>query len=158
MSTLARRDRGAELTSRFNTMERVFEEWMRLMPMRRPFGMAWDWPGEDLIRVDEYRDGDTQVIRADLPGIDPKKDVELTFGDGMLTIKAERRVEEKTEDKGYLRHELHYGSLRRTLPLPEGVVESDITAHYKDGILEIRVPIPEPKTESKPTKIAITKS
>jgi HSP20 family protein len=156
MSSLIRRDRGSDLASRFSRMDRLFEEWMRSLPMRRPFGLGWDWPGEDLIRVDEYREGDTEVIRAELPGIDPEKDVELTVGEGMLRISAERRVEEKTEDLGYVRHELRYGSMRRTLPLPEGVSESDVSATYKDGILEVRVKVPE-RTETAPTKIAIKK-
>jgi HSP20 family protein len=156
MSSLIKRQRGTELATRFNRMDRLFEEWMRSLPMRRPFGLGWDWPGEDLIRVDEYRDGDTEVIRAELPGIDPEKDVKLTVSDGMLRISAERRVEEKTEDKGYLRHELRYGSMTRTLPLPDGVAESDISATYKDGILEIRVPVPE-RTETEPKKIDITR-
>lgn len=156
MSTLMRRDKGDDVTNRFNRMDRIAEEWMRSLPMRRPFGLGWDWPGEDLIRVDEYRDGDTQVIRAELPDIDPEKDIELTVADGVLRINAERRVEDKTEDKGYTRHELRYGSLTRTLPLPDGVAESDISATYKDGILEIRVPVPERPTETGPTKIPVT--
>ena len=156
MSSLMRRDRG-DVTSRFNRMDRIFDEWMRSLPMRRPFGFTWDWPGEDLIRVDEYRDGDTEVIRAELPGIDPEKDVDLTVADGMLRISADRRIEDRTEDKGYLRHELRYGSMSRTLPLPEGVAESDITATYKDGILEIRVPVPE-QARSEPTKIQVKKA
>jgi HSP20 family protein len=156
MSSLIRRDRGSDVTSRFSRMDRLFDEWMRSLPMRRPFGLGWDWPGEDLIRVDEYREGDTEVIRAELPGIDPEKDVELTVGEGMLRISAERRVEEKTEDIGYLRHELRYGSMSRTLPLPEGVSESDISATYKDGILEVRVKVPE-RARTAPSKIAIKK-
>jgi HSP20 family protein len=156
MSSLIRRDRGSDISSRFSRMDRLFDEWMRSLPMRRPFGFGWDWPGEDLIRIDEYREGDTEVIRAELPGIDPEKDVELTVGDGMLRISAERRVEEKTEDLGYVRHELRYGSMRRTLPLPEGVSESDISATYRNGILEIRVKVPE-RAETAPTKIAIKK-
>jgi HSP20 family protein len=156
MKSLVRRERGNDPASLFTRMDRVFEEWMRSLPMRRPFGMGWEWPGEDLIRVDEYRDGDTEVIRAELPGIDPEKDVELIVSDGMLRINAERRVEEKTEDKGYVRHELRYGSMTRTLPLPEGVAESDISATYKDGILEVRFPVPaRPPAERK--KIDIKK-
>lgn len=156
MSSLMRRDRGGDVSSRFNRMDRIFDEWMRSLPMRRPFGLAWDWPGDDLIRVDEYRDGDTEVVRAELPGIDPQKDVDLTVADGMLRISAERRIEDRTEDKGYLRHELRYGSMSRTLPLPEGVTESDITATYQDGILEIRIPVPE-RAQTEPTKIEINK-
>ncbi|HLU54824.1 MAG TPA: Hsp20/alpha crystallin family protein [Pseudonocardia sp.] len=157
MGSLIRRDRGADAAGRFNRMDRIFDEWMRSFPMRRPFGFAWDWPGEDLIRVDEYRDGDTEVIRAELPGIDPERDVELTVADGMLRINAERRIEDRTEDKGYLRHELRYGSMSRTLPLPDGVNESDIKATYKDGILEIRIPVPQ-RAETPPTKIKVKRA
>ncbi|OLT00474.1 hypothetical protein BJF90_35355 [Pseudonocardia sp. CNS-004] len=137
-------------------MDRIFDEWMHSLPMRRTFGLGWDLPGEDLIRVDEYRDGDTLVIRAELPGIDPAKDVELTVSDGVLRISAERKVAAKTEDTGYLRHELHYGKLPRTLPLPEGATESDIAATYTSGILEVRVPVAARPPEAQPTKIAIT--
>jgi HSP20 family protein len=156
MCALARRDRG-DVMDRFSRMDRLFDEWMRSLSMRRPLGIDWDWRGEDLIRVDEYRDGNTEVIRAELPGVDPEKDIEITVADGILRIKAERRIEEKTEDKGYLRHELRYGSLARNLPLPDGVAESDIGASYKDGILEIRVPVAEQVVGAEPTKIAITK-
>ena len=139
----------------FGRLDRMFDEWFRALPMRQ-FGMGAEVPGEELIRVDEYRDGDTQVIKADLPGIDPEKDVELTVTDGMLRINAQRRVEEKTEDQGYTRHELRYGSFTRTLPMPEGHNEKDITATYKDGMLEIRVPVSE-QHAPEPTKIAVTK-
>lgn len=125
-----------------------------MMPFRQMPFSRW-WGTEDLIRVEEYRQDGTLVIHADLPGIDPDKDVELTVADGMLHIQAERREEEKQEGKGYVRQEVRYGSLSRSLPLPAGVTEADITATYKDGVLEIR--IPEPKREPA-RKIAISKS
>ncbi|HEY6792660.1 MAG TPA: Hsp20/alpha crystallin family protein, partial [Trebonia sp.] len=78
----------------------------------------------------------------DLPGIDPDKDVEVTVSDGMLRIDAERRVEEKREEKGYLHQEVNYGSLSRSLPLPVGITGADISATYRNGVLEIRVPAP----------------
>ena len=108
-----------------------------------------------LIRVEQYREDGTLVIRADLPGIDPDKDVELTVSRGMLHIEAERREEREREEKGYLRRELRYGSLSRSLPLPEGVTGDDVTATYEAGVLEVRVP--EPKREPA-RKIAISKS
>lgn len=158
MSTLQRRDKETPATiSPFGRLDRLFDEWMRSLPMRRPLGMPWDTQAEDVISVDEYRDGQTQVIRAELPGIDPDKDVELTVGDGMLRIDAERRVEKDTEDKGYTRHELRYGRFTRMLPLPEGATDSDIAATYEDGILEIRVPVREQPAPKEPTRIAITK-
>jgi HSP20 family protein len=140
-----------EPVSRF---DRMFDEWARILPFRAMAFPHWH-DLDDLIRVEEFREDGALVVRADLPGIDPDKDVELTVSDGMLHIRAERREEEKQEDKGYLRRELRYGSFSRTLPLPEGATESDITATYRAGILEIRVL--EPKREPA-KKIAITKS
>jgi HSP20 family protein len=155
MSSLQRR--GIPQMWSLGGLDRLFDEWMRSAPMRRPFSMSWDMPGEELIRVDEYRDGDTLVIRAEIPGIDPEKDVELTVHEGMLSIRAERRVEENRQDKGYTRSELHYGTMTRTLPLPEGVDESSVTADYQDGVLEVRVPIPQPAPAAEPRKIAVSK-
>jgi HSP20 family protein len=155
MSSVQKRSERPEQSSALGRLDRLFDEWMRSFAMRRPFGMSWE-PGDELIRVDEYRDGDTQVIRAEVPGIDPARDVELTVQDGMLTIRAERRVEEQTEDKGYTRHELRYGSMTRTLPLPDRADPADIRATYKDGLLEIRVPVPAVSTGGEPTRIDVT--
>ena len=144
MSGLTRREPHGEAADVFSRFDRMFEEWARMMPFRPMLFPRWR-EAEELIRVEELREDGTLVIRADLPGIDPDKDVELTVSDGMLHIEAERREEEKREEKGYLRHELRYGSLSRSLPLPEGVTEADITATYKAGVLETH--IPEPKRE-----------
>ena len=125
-----------------------------MMPFR-PMALPRWREVEDLIRVEEYHQDGTVVIRADLPGIDPDKDVELTVSGGMLHIEAERREEEKREEKGYMRQEVRCGSLSRSLPLPAGVTEAGITATYRADVLEIR--IPEPKREPA-KKIAISKS
>jgi HSP20 family protein len=151
MTTLQERDK-ALLESPWNRLDRLFDEWMRTQPMRRLLG--GEAPGEEIIRVDEFRDDGTQVIRAELPGIDPAKDVELTVAGGMLRINAERRTEEKTEEKGFTRHEMRYGSFTRTLPLAEGATD-DIRATYKDGVLEIRVPISPPRAPEEPKKIPV---
>jgi HSP20 family protein len=145
-------------SSAFGRLDRLFDEWLRSFPARRPFALSWDVPAEELIRVDEYRDGDTQVVRAELPGIDPERDVDLTVHDGILRIHAERRSEEKTEDKGYVRNELRYGTMTRSLPLPDGAQPSDIVATYRDGILEVRIPVPPPAPDAGPTKIGINKA
>lgn len=134
----------------FDRMDQLLGEWMRAMPIRTPLV-------EDVIRVDEYQEGNTLVVRAELPGINPDKDLELAVSDGMLRINAQRRLEEKTEGKGYLRHELRYGTFTRVLPLPEGVSEDDITANYRDGILEIQIPLPEQPEPPQPKKISISK-
>lgn len=100
-----------------------------------------DWAEEDMLKVEEYRDGDALVIRADLPGIDPEKDVDIDILDGTLRVSAERHKEERIEEKDYVRTELRYGSFSRTVPLPAGASEQDVAATYKDGVLEIRVPV-----------------
>jgi HSP20 family protein len=154
MPGLMRREPREEAPDVFSRFDRLFEDWTRMLPFRSvafPFG----WGSGDMIRVEEYQEDGTLVVRADLPGIDPDKDVELTVADGMLRIEAERRMEEKKEGKGYLRQEVRYGSFSRSLPLPAGVTGADITATYKDGILEIRIPGP---TREPARKIAISKS
>jgi len=149
-----RREPRGEAADVFSRFDRLFEEWLRMMPFR-PMGFPRWLEAGDLIRVEEYRLDGALVVRADLPGVDPDKDVELIVSDGTLHIEAERRQEEKREEKGYLRREVRYGSFSRSLPLPAGTTEADITATYKDGVLEIR--IPEPKHEEA-KKIAISKS
>ncbi len=82
------------------------------------------------------------VVRAEMPGIDPDKDVDITVSDGMLHISAERTEEEEKKGRHFHRRELRYGSFARSLPVPEGVDEQQISATYKDGMLEVRVPLP----------------
>ncbi len=85
------------------------------------------------------RDGDL-VVRAELPGIDPEKDVDISFQDGVLTIRGERRDESRHEGEGTYRIESSYGSFERSVLLPEGVKEEDIGATYENGVLEVVVP------------------
>lgn len=107
-------------------------------PLERMFG-----GNEHLMRVEEFLDGETCVIRAELPGIDPEKDVEITVNDGILRLHAERQQSSEEDRPDGYRSEFHYGSLTRSLRLPKGATEADITASYKDGILEVRVPAPQ---------------
>jgi HSP20 family protein len=107
----------------------------------RTFGeRLFNWR-DDMIRVEEFTEGATEVIRAEAPGIDPDKDVELTVGDGVLSLRVERREETKDKAGDGFRTEFHYGALSRVMPLPDGAKADDITASYTQGILEIRVPI-----------------
>ena len=123
----------------------------------------FDWPDrwfelsdDDGLRVEEYQEDGTLVVRAEMPGIDPDKDVELTVSDHTLRLKAERRQETKSEDKKGYRSEFHYGAFTRLVPLPAGATVEDVKASYTDGILEVRIPIDAGEAESK--KIPITKA
>ena len=154
MAGLMRREPREEAADIFGRFDKLFEEWARMLPFR-PMAFPFLRGAADMIHVEEYREDGTLVVRADLPGIDPDKDVELTVAGGMLHIEAQRRQEEKREGKGFLRREVRYGSFSRSLPLPEGVIEADITATYKDGVLEIRIPEP---TREEAKKIAISQA
>lgn len=110
-----------------------------------------------LMRVEEYLEGDACVIRAELPGIDPDRDVEISVENGVLHLRAER--EERTEEEqpdGY-RSEFHYGSLTRSIRLPDGATDADVTATYQDGILEVRVPAPRAATPPSSVKIPVSR-
>jgi len=103
------------------------------------------------IRVEEYVEGDHYMIRAELAGIDPDKDIEITVGSGYLTISAERS--DKIETKH--RSEFRYGSFTRSLALPVNADEDAVTASYRDGILTISVGMKAEKKESA-KKIEVT--
>lgn len=110
------------------------------------------------IRVEEFVDDKTLVIRAEMPGVDPEKDVEVSISDGVLHISAERQEKEEHKDKNRYRSEFRYGSFTRNVPLPEGVKEEDIKASYKDGVLEVRTPMPEAVTAgTEKKKLPITR-
>jgi len=90
--------------------------WPRLWPELRNTLVG----GIDLMKVEEFTEGDTMVVRAEMPGIDPDKDVQITVNDHTLRLSAERRQESKTEENGGYRSEFHYGSFMRTVALPAG--------------------------------------
>jgi HSP20 family protein len=96
------------------------------------------------VRIEDFVEEGAYVLRAELPGIDPEKDVEVSVENDMLTIRGERR--EETKEKN--RREFHYGSFRRTVSLPKAADADNITASYTDGVLEVRVPT---TTEVAPT-------
>jgi HSP20 family protein len=140
-------------------LDRVFDEWTHLLPsrlfepLRLPALLERALEAEALIRVEEYQKGDELIVRAEVPGVDVDKDVDITVSDHRLHIEAQRREEEQSERKGFVHRELRYGRFVRDLQLPEGVTESDVSATYTDGILEIRVHVPQ---GTPPTRIPIT--
>ena len=79
------------------------------------------------------------VLKADVPGVDPK-DIDVTMEDGVLTIKGERRYESEDEANGYKRVERSYGTFYRSFSLPDTANAEDITAKGKDGVLEVVIP------------------
>jgi HSP20 family protein len=114
------------------------------------FPTLWtDMMEDTTLKLEEFEDEGTHVVRAEMPGIDPEKDVNITIADGRLNIHAERRSEKTTDDKSGYKSEFQYGSFERSMRMPPGATQSDVTASYKDGILEVRVPIDTTEAESK---------
>jgi HSP20 family protein len=112
----------------------------------RPFAFPWWRPRFALSSEMPYmpaadvfsRNGDL-VVRVELPGIDPAKDVKVTLLEGILDVKGERKQEKEIKEEGYYRKESSYGAFERRVQVPATIKESDIKADYKDGVLEVVV-------------------
>ena len=92
------------------------------------------------LRIEEFVEDDTLVVRAELPGVDVEKDVDVSVHDGLLFIKAERTDRTEKKDKSFFRSEFRYGAFARTVPLPPDATVDDVKATYQDGVLEVRIP------------------
>ena len=87
-------------------------------------------------------DGNTLVIRAEAPDVNPDSDIDISVSGGMLHINVSRQSKRERTDKDVYRSEFRYGSFSRSVLLPRGIDEGDIQATYDKGMLEVRVPIP----------------
>ena len=121
--------------SLFPDISELFEGFPSFAPLRPVFDARVMRLEDELTKDGRYE------VRAEIPGVDPAKDVDITIRDGRLTIRAERT--EKTESTG--RSEFSYGSFVRVVSLPPGANEDDIIASYDKGILTVSVAIAKPK-------------
>ena len=141
MATLVRWDPFREIAALQNDMARFFGGREGTNGADRSWVPALDvWETENEI-----------VYAFDLPGI-PENEIAVEFEDGVLTVSAERKRSDEVRQDGYYRYERRVGSFARTIALPQGVTESDISASHKNGVLEVRVRRPE---EAKPHRIEI---
>jgi HSP20 family protein len=101
--------------------------------------------------VDIFETDNDVVVKAELPGMDPKS-IDIRLENNVLLLKGERHFEKETKEENYHRVEREYGSFSRAFSLPMAVREEKITASYKDGILKIVLP---KKEEVKPKTIKI---
>jgi HSP20 family protein len=93
-------------------------------------------------RIESYVEKDNLIVRAEMPGVDPK-DVEVTVSGNMLTIRGSREERHEKKDRDFLQQEITYGRIERSLALPPGTTGEGIKAAYRNGILELTVPIPK---------------
>ena len=100
--------------------------------------------------VDVHEESDKFVVRADLPGVEPK-DISITTDNGVLTLRGERHIERRENQKGFERLERVEGAFLRRFTLPNNVQQDQIKARHINGVLEVTIPkvaAPEPKRGS----------
>ena len=101
--------------------------------------------------VDIYETDNALILKADLPGIDPK-DVDIRIENGVLYLKGERKFEKEEKKENYHRIERSYGAFTRSFALPNSINADHVKAEYKDGQLILTMPKRE---EAKPKAVKI---
>ncbi len=141
--------------SPFSMMRRLSEEMERAFSSS--FGLGrWDrelwprWGGEHAwspaVEVRE-RSGNLEIL-AELPGMN-KDDVKVECTDEGVIIEGERRREHESDEAGYHRSERSYGHFYRMIPLPEGAQLDKAAAEFRNGVLQVKVPIPESQRKNR---------
>jgi HSP20 family protein len=142
MTFLARRD----LSTLQDRMNRIFRE--SFSPER---------PDEALTTsnfappVDVYEDEHNITLKIEVPGID-EKDINVSIENNTLTVHGERRFEKDEKEENFHRVERMYGSFTRSFTLPNTVDLEQVSAHYENGVLKIRL---AKKAEAKPKLIKV---
>ena len=124
--------------ARFRAMFPDLADWLE-----SPWSGPPPFPTGQVFRLEEAIRDNRYVIRAELPGLDPENDIEVTVDGRILTISAERHQ----QGAGPQRSEFRYGSLARAVRLPDRVDPADVTARYEKGVLEVSVPVRVVKPE-----------
>ncbi|MFT4109536.1 Hsp20/alpha crystallin family protein [Propionicimonas sp.] len=128
-------------------MARAFDPFR---DMDRWFSDVARTPASAAMPMDLYRDADVFVARVDLPGVDPAS-IDVDVDDRTLTVRAERKAE-AADDQKWLVRERPAGTFARQLTLGYGVALDRIAAEYRDGVLELRIPVAD---EARPRKISV---
>ena len=128
------------VTRRNNDYLRRYDPFRELDEIQRRFFGDNTFGGFGTDIIDK---GDSYCLQADLPGF-KKEDIHVDVDGDKLTINAERNVEDKDEQEGYIRRERSYGSYSRTFDISE-IVADQITGDYTDGVLTLNLPKSQPK-------------
>ncbi len=131
---------------------RVWEPFRRVAPFYADFD-KWSSEAEGSWHpsVDISENENAYVLKAELPGVN-REDINIDINNKTLTLKGEKKFEEKTEKENYVRVERSYGSFSRTFTLSDKVDTENVKASYKDGVLEVTLP---KKEEAKPREIKV---
>jgi HSP20 family protein len=147
MTTIARWDPFRNLSTWQDQVHRVLDA---TFPGRAGESALTAWSPA----VDIYETENELVLKADLPDIN-EKDLDVRIANNMLTIRGERKFEEKVSEDNYLRIERTYGSFSRSFSLPSTVNSEAISAEYKNGVLTVQLP---KHAESKPKQVKVNVS
>jgi HSP20 family protein len=128
-------------------MNRIFDSFFRDFDIL-PFGAARDKLSGFYPSLDVKENEKEIYIKAELPGID-ENDVEVLLADNSVTIKGEKKEEKEDKGKDYYHMERSYGTFNRVVLLPQGIDTNKAEAHYKNGVLTIKLP----KTEEAKAKV-----
>jgi len=137
--------------SPFRELDRVRHDFEELLDRSLGSGASRAQHGPFTPAIESFIDSGKLIIRADLPGVDPK-DVDVTVTGDQLTIRGTREQRVDEQSRSFINREFSYGSFERTVRLPGGVKAEDVKASYRDGVLELTMPVPE---ESKSRKVTI---
>lgn len=118
-------------------LDEIFDELMEA-----PFFTSPSWLG-GFPAVDVAETESEVVVKAEIPGIDPKN-LEVHVTEDSLDIKGEVKDEWEEKNVGYCRRERYCGTFERTIALPAKVRQDEVKAQYRDGILTITLPKVEP--------------
>jgi len=121
----------------FRDLERLARSWERFPRFFEEFEEAEE---ELMPPIESFVKNGNLVVRADVPGLEAK-DIEVSVLHDVLTIKGERKSEKEVKDKDYLRREVSYGAFERRMSLPEGAAADKVKATFKNGVVEITVPL-----------------
>jgi HSP20 family protein len=149
MTVLTRWDPFREFSTmrdRMNRMNRLFPE------SYRPEG-----PEEALTTtsfapaVDIYEDEHNITLKIEVPGID-EKDIDVRIENNTLTVHGERKIEKEEKEENFRRVERQYGSFTRSFTLPSSVDPGQVSAHYDNGVLKVKL---AKRAEAKPKQIKV---
>lgn len=125
-------------------LNRLREEMNRLFEGTEGLPFTGWLRGEAQPSLDVYDAGEEIVVKADLPGFEPK-DVDVRVYPDAVVLRGEQKREEEVERPGYFCRERRLGSFYRQVRLPAEVIPEDAKASFRNGVLELRVPKAEEK-------------
>jgi len=134
-------------------MDRMFGDFMGGGLGREPrLGSSMMQGNQWMPPVEVFERNNRFMVCVELPGMS-RKDVRVEIEDDVLTISGERRDEHEETGQGFRHNERRFGRFFRRIPLPEGTEPDEVQASFKNGLLEVEVPLHQPEHRSRQVDI-----